>query len=143
MILRPLPVTAGLLLLCSLGNIRAQTRDKNAAYSDPDEIRVETPETISQAARKVFIPSQQAELCRRGKGFISFDCRVAGTGRITAITNVKLYQAAEGLQPSSITKRRGSILKNVVFHVLSALRPVRMSRFRQSGVVIPLKLFCR
>ncbi|MFD1469405.1 hypothetical protein ACFQ48_14330 [Hymenobacter caeli] len=125
-----------------LQQVHGQTTP-NTTYSDPDEIRLAAPQALAQAAQKAFSVAERTSLCGLGRGFISFTCQVSSSGRIEAITEIKRYQAAHTIPASAVGKLAESIRRNVVFHVPTADKPARMSRFRRPSVVVPLKVFCK
>lgn len=125
-------------LQCTYGQAH---RDK--VYSDPDEVRLDAHQTLAKAIHKAFSRDELAQLCAKGKGYISFACQVDTSGRIEQITSVKCYDAALKLPVAALRKLKESIRQNVVFHVPSVTKNPRMARFRRPSVVIPLRAFCQ
>lgn len=114
----------------------------SVAFSDPDEIRLLVPTAATQAAHHALTATERASLCHRGRGFIQFTCQVNGNGHIAAITNVQLFQAAQTVPASIVTKLKSSIRRDVVFYVPAVTRPPKMARWRRPSIVLPLALFC-
>ncbi|WP_022821647.1 hypothetical protein [Hymenobacter norwichensis] len=125
-------------LQCTYGQA---TADK--VFSEPDEIRFANPQEVTKAAKNVFSASEQLALCQRGQGFIMFECRIDTAGRIEAITNTKLYQAAQSLPTSLLNKMKESVHQNVVFYVPKAYKTPKMSPLRQASFTIPLRSYCK
>lgn len=112
------------------------------AFSDPDELKLLVPAAATKAARHALTATERASLCHRGQGFMQFTCQIAGNGQIAAISNVQLFQAAQTVPASVVTKLKSSIRRNVVFHVPAIIKPPKMAHWRRSAVVLPLALFC-
>ncbi len=72
-----------------------------------------------------------------------FECRIDTAGRIEAITNTKLYQAAQSLPTSLLNKMKESVHQNVVFYVPKAYKTPKMSPLRQASFTIPLRSYCK
>ncbi|HEX8330797.1 MAG TPA: hypothetical protein VF629_24915 [Hymenobacter sp.] len=115
----------------------------NRAYSDPDEMRPLVRTSVTRAAHQALSSSEQAVLCRKGRGFISFRCQVDGSGRIEAITAVQLYQAAKQVPAPMLAKLQERVRRDVLFHVPAVDRPPNMGKWRRSSVIIPLAVFCK
>ena len=129
-------------LAAGLSNAYGQA-NANQAYSDPDEMRLLVRTSVTQAAHQALSSTEQAALCRKGRGFISFGCQVDGTGRIEAITAVKLYQAAREVPAPMLAKLQKRVCRDVLFHVPTVDRPPNMGKWRRPSVVIPLAVFCK
>lgn len=114
----------------------------SVAFSDPDEIWLLVPTAAIQAAHHALTATERASLCHRGRGFIQFACQVNGNGHIAAIANVQLFQAAQTVPASIVTKLKSSIRREVVFYVPAVTRPPKMARWHRPSIVLPLALFC-
>jgi len=112
-------------------------------FSEPDEIRFANPREVTKAALEAFSASEQLALCQRGKGFIMLGCQIDTAGRIEAITNIKLHQAARSLPISLLSKMKESVRQNGVFYVPKAYKTPKMSPFRRASVGIPLRSYCK
>jgi hypothetical protein len=123
---------------CTYGQTRA-----NTPYSDPDEIRLADPLALGKAGRKAFSASERLALCQRGTGFIELACQVDSSGRIQAITGVRLHQAAQSLSPALLNRWKASVRQYVIFHVPTVDKGPKMSRYRRPSVVISLRAFCQ
>lgn len=130
---------------CVLGSLQythgQTTADK--VYADPDEIQLLEPMALAKAGRKSFSAAERLALCQRGRGSISLACQIDSSGRIQAITGVKLYQAAQSLSPAILNRLKESVRQSVVFHVPTVDKSPKMSRYRRPAVVIPLRVFCK
>jgi hypothetical protein len=135
-------IASVLYLLGGLQCILGQSAT-NSIYSDPDEIRLVDINGLTKVAQTTFSASEKVMICQRGKGFVSMVCQVDNNGRIKAIINVKLYQAARSLPVSTLNKLKESVHRNVVFHVPAVDRKSEMDRYRRPSLVIPLRAFCK
>lgn len=117
--------------------------EANQVFSDPDEMRLLVRTSVTDAANQTLSSTERAMLCRKGRGFISFGCQVDGSGRIEAITAVKLYQAARQVPAPILAKLQKRVCRDVLFHVPAVDRPPSMGKWRRPSVVIPLALFCK
>ena len=115
----------------------------NRVYSDPDEMRLLEPTSVTQAANQAFSSTERAALCRKGRGFITFRCQVNGTGRIESITAVQLDQAASTVPAPMLAKLKERVRRDVLFHVPAVDKPPKMAKWRKPSVTIPLAVFCR
>ncbi|QNE38603.1 hypothetical protein F1C16_03060 [Hymenobacter sp. NBH84] len=119
-----------------------QTQPKGV-FSDPDEMRLADPRSLRHVLQHALSQAQQADLCRRGRGFIGLTCQVDSSGRIERIIAVKLHQAAQTVPPSVLQKLTEQIQRRIVFHVPIQDKFAQMSKFRRPSVMIPLQMFCQ